>query len=84
MKNKKDFRITVLSAIILSIATFLGLMPVISAQQANTCPMTGVGGMMYGGYGSGFLVLSWITYILVIVLIIAGIYWLVKSADNKK
>ncbi len=84
MENKKDFRMTILSAIILAIATFLGLMPIISAQQTNTCPMTGVGGMMYGGYGSGFLVLSWITYILVIALIIAGIYWLVKSANKKK
>ncbi len=37
-----------------------------------------------GGYGSGMMFLGWITYILVIALIVAGIYWLVKSANRKK
>ena len=63
IKNKKDLNQTILFAVIFAITTFIGLMPIISAQQTNSCPMTGVGGMMYGGYGSGFLILSWITYI---------------------
>lgn len=40
--------------------------------------------MMYGAYGPGFAILGWITYILVIALIIAGIYWLIKSANSKR
>jgi hypothetical protein len=40
--------------------------------------------MMYGGYGFGFAILSWITSLLVIGLIIAAIYWLIKSANRKK
>jgi len=40
-------------------------------------------GMMGYGYGSGMMFLGWITYILVIALIIAGIYWLIKSANRK-
>lgn len=47
-------------------------------------PACGVSGMMYGSYGSGFLVLSWITYILIIGLILASIYWLIKSANKKR
>lgn len=45
------------------------------------CPM---GGMMGGGYGYAGIVLSWVTYLLVIALIVAAIYWLVKSANKKK
>jgi hypothetical protein len=47
----------------------------------GVCPM---GGMMYGNYGSGFMILSWITYLLVITLVIAAIYWLIKSANKKR
>ena len=41
-------------------------------------------GMMYGQYGIGFGILSWLTALSVLGLIIAGIYWLVKSANRKK
>ena len=40
------------------------------------------GGMMYGAYGPGYAILGWITYLLVIALIIASIYWLIKSANK--
>lgn len=40
--------------------------------------------MMYGGYGLGLGILSWITSLLFIGLLVAGIYWLVKSANRKK
>ncbi len=48
----------------------------------------GMGGMMqmmsgYGGYGYGVMLLSWVTYLLIIALIIAAIYWLVSSANRK-
>jgi len=42
--------------------------------------MSGIG----GGYGYGIAILAWLTYILIIGLIIAAIYWLVKSATRKK
>ncbi len=45
------------------------------------CPM---GGMMYGQYGLGLGILSWVISLLIIGLLIAGIYWLIKSANRKK
>lgn len=39
---------------------------------------------MYGGYGADMMLFSWITWFLVVILIIAAIYWLVKSANKKK
>ncbi|MBS3099338.1 hypothetical protein J4462_03940 [Candidatus Pacearchaeota archaeon] len=38
----------------------------------------------YGGYNAGAVLLSWITYLLTIALIIAGIYWLIKTANRKR
>ncbi len=70
---------------ILAILAVAGLISMISAQETYNCPMGG--GMMYGiygGYGTGMMFLSWITYILFIVLIVAGIYWLVKNANKRK
>ncbi|GEM_PF-1301309 len=48
--------------------------------------MMGMMQMMSGGYGSyngGTVLLSWITYLLTITLMIAGIYWLIKTANRK-
>ena len=49
----------------------------------------GMGGMMnmmtgYGGYNAGAVLLGWITYLLTIALMIAGIYWLVKTANRRR
>ena len=41
-------------------------------------------GSSYVGYNSGTILLSWITYLLTIALMIAGIYWLVKTANRKR
>jgi uncharacterized membrane protein len=78
MKNK--IFIASMTALIVTLLTAIVL-----AQDLNNCPM-GYGMMygLYGGYGTGFMLLSWITYVLFIILIIAGIYWLIKSADSKK
>ena len=43
----------------------------------------GTMGMMNGGYGSGMMFFGWITWLLVVILVVAGIYWLVKSANKK-
>jgi len=48
------------------------------------CPMGGIGGMMYGQYGLGFGILAWVTSLLVVGLLVAGIYWLIKSANKKE
>ena len=39
--------------------------------------------MMYG-YGYNMMFFGWITWILIIALIIATIYWLIKTANKKK
>ncbi|MEK6913159.1 MAG: hypothetical protein AABW47_00620 [Nanoarchaeota archaeon] len=44
----------------------------------------GMMGMMYGNYGVGLGVLSWVFSLVTIGLIIAAIYWLVKSANKKR
>ncbi|MBI2047016.1 hypothetical protein HYT26_02535 [Candidatus Pacearchaeota archaeon] len=60
-------------------------------MMAGTQSASGYGGMMsmmYGngmmGYGTGTAVLGWIVYLLVIALIIAAIYWLIKTANRKR
>lgn len=57
-----------------------------SALDTSTynCPMGGMMYGVYGGYGGVGQILSGLTYLLVIALLIAGIYWLVKSANRKK
>ena len=55
---------------------------IVSAQEYN-CPMGGYGGMMSGVYGYGGIFFGWIIGLLIIALIIAVIYWLIKSANKK-
>ena len=46
---------------------------------------SGFGGYgMMGGYGIGFMSFGWIFNILIIVLIITGIYWLIRNMDYNK
>lgn len=62
----------------------ISLVGIASAQTYN-CPMGGgYGGMMYGSYGYGAMTLGWIISVLLIVLIVAAIYWLVKNANRRK
>ena len=60
--------------------SILILLPNALAQEYNH---HGYGGMMYGSYGTGFMVFGWIITILIIVLIAVLIYWLIKSANKK-
>ena len=60
--------------------SMLGLVATVSADVSD-CPM---GGMMYGYYGSGMMFFGWITYLLFIALIVAAIYWLIRSANKRK
>ncbi len=75
----------ILRSILLSLSFLFAVSFTSSAIDSSyNCPM---GGMMYGafgGYGTGAMLFSWIIYVLVIVLIIAAIYWFFKSASRKK
>ncbi|MBS3095165.1 hypothetical protein J4231_00630 [Candidatus Woesearchaeota archaeon] len=42
-----------------------------------------MGGMMYGNYGPSALIFGWLNYVLIIALVVAAIYWLVKSAKKR-
>lgn len=53
----------------------LSLIGIASAQQ-YACPMFG------GSYGTGAMLLNWLVYTLIIITLIAAIYWLIKSADK--
>lgn len=67
------------------VTALLSLFPLASALDASNCPMgSGYGGMMYGSYGSGATIFSWLIGLLTIGLLIAAIYWLIKSANRKK
>ncbi|MBS3089126.1 hypothetical protein J4402_05150 [Candidatus Pacearchaeota archaeon] len=68
--------------IIVAIAVFL-LSGIFSFSFANKFAQYGMMGMMGGGYGYSMMFFGWITWVLVVVLIIAGIYWLIKTADKK-
>lgn len=76
MKTKTNSAIFGSALIILNIA-------LVSADAENNYGCRMMYGL-YGNYGSGFAILSWITFILFIALIIAAIYWLIKSANKKK
>jgi hypothetical protein len=64
----------------------LSLFPLVSAAEPYNCPMGsgGYGGMMYGSYGGGAMIFGWLIGLLTVGLLIAAIYWLIKSANKKK
>jgi uncharacterized membrane protein len=68
-----------------AIVTILMAIAMVSAATPDygACPGYGMMNGFYSGYGSGFMILSWITYLLLIALIIAAIYWLIKNANRK-
>lgn len=67
---------------ILLLIILLGITAAFGETPYQTCG--GFSSMMTGYYGSGFIFLSWITYLLFLGLIIAAIYWLIKSANKKR
>ena len=75
MKNKSLILAGIIALILTGLASVLA-----DPDDFFGCSM---GGMMYGAYGPGMAIFGWISWILVIALIIAGIYWLIKSADSK-
>lgn len=83
--------ILILSALSIVSAAQYGMM----GDNGQFTPMSngGMGGMTgmmqmmsgsgYGAYNSGTILLSWVTYLATIALMIAGVYWLVKTANKK-
>jgi uncharacterized membrane protein len=80
MKKIKNLG-TIISAAVLGVLTFLVVIPFISADANDygTCGSYGMMNGFFGGYGFTFMIISWIILILLIVLIVSGIYWLIKS-----
>ena len=70
--------------IIFALFISLSLITNISALENNfnACPMSAIYGFN-GSYGAGMAILSWVISILLIILIISGIYWFIKSASNQ-
>ena len=68
---------------LLSLLIAVGLIGNVSADVGTCSMMGGTWSGMMGGYGSGMMVFSWVTSLLVIGLIVAAIYWLIKSANKK-
>ncbi|MBI2630100.1 hypothetical protein HYW76_03285 [Candidatus Pacearchaeota archaeon] len=50
-------------------------------ENFANCPM---GGMMYGGYGSGVMIFSWLFGLLSLAALVLLIVWLMKQIQNKK
>lgn len=69
--------------VIIAIAFFISLALIIDVSALENNVYNCLMGAFNGTYGSGGMILSWIISILVIILIVAGIYWLIKSASNK-
>jgi uncharacterized membrane protein len=67
-----------LTGIIIAVVVIL-LLGVVSFS-ARIIPGYGYG--MMNGYGSGMMFFGWITWILIIILIISAIYWLIISANR--
>ncbi|MDP3026245.1 MAG: hypothetical protein Q8N63_00945 [Nanoarchaeota archaeon] len=88
MKKKINFSIA--ATLLISLFSIFSLASVSAQTDYSNCPagyggmMGGYGGMMSGYYGTGGLFFGWITSLLVIVLIIAATYWLIKSAQKKR
>lgn len=46
--------------------------------------IAGMMNMMGGSYGSGYVLLGLLNYLLFVALIISAIYWLIKTANRKR
>ncbi len=55
----------------------------IASADYGNCPRRGMMYGLYGGYGAGAMFLGWVSYLLIIALIIAAIYWFIKSANKQ-
>jgi uncharacterized membrane protein len=64
----------IIAAVAVLFLIFLGV------GSANNYNMMG---MVYGNYGYGMMFFGWITWIVIVILMIAAIYWLIKSANKK-
>ena len=72
-------KILILIAVVLSLT-----IPNVLAIENNVynCPMGGAAYGLNGSYGISSMILGWILSILLVILLLAGIYWFVKSANK--
>lgn len=73
--------------ILLNIVICFGILIALSSVACAGSEVYGGCGMMqglYGGYGGGMMLLYWVTWVLVVTLIISAICWLVKSASRRR
>jgi uncharacterized membrane protein len=73
----------ILVLVILLAMSLIGFASAVDYDSYN-CPRGGMMAGLTGGYGAGMMFFGWIIYLLIIVLIVAAIYWLVKSANKKR
>jgi len=62
------------------LASFVALIGLVSAQSYNGCNMAG---MMYGSYGSGIMLFSWLIGLAILVALVLFIVWLIKQVQKK-
>ena len=79
IKMKFLFNLLMMALIVITLA---------SAQTYN-CPMGGsgfggFGSMMYGGYGTGAMLIGWLIGLAVLVALVLLIAWLVKQLQKEK
>ena len=60
----------------------------LASAQTYNCPMGssgfgGFGSMMYGGYGYGAMLISWLIGLAVLIALVLLIVWLVKKVQEK-
>ena len=79
MKNDNNWIWAIVAICAVLLISFFGFGGMMGIGYGN---MMGSYGMM-GGYGYGAMFLGWLMWILIIGLIIAGIYWLIKTANRK-
>jgi len=66
--------------IILVLLAVMSLIGLVSAQSYNGCNMAG---MMYGSYGSGIMLFSWLIGLAILVALVLFIVWLIKQIQKK-
>lgn len=69
--------------IILFFSLLVLVLSLTSAQTAYNCLMGGYGNMMYGGYGTGAILISWLIGVLFVIALVLAIIWLTKQIGKK-
>ena len=70
--------------IALFLFVFVGLISLISAHVGDSGDYSGMGGMMSGAYGFGYMwIFGWIFMLLLVVALVLLIIWMIKQIQKK-